>query len=108
MMLLKDLLSKKVIEDLNNIKTDKKNSKTNVKGNRNKNKNKKDNSKVLNENKETVSVKHKVEDLDLTSKNKKHYITECPYCSSEDLSITGNGYYYCEECGIKVDKIFQY
>lgn len=114
-MLLKDLLSKSVIDDLNNIKGNKnnKNNKNNSKKRKTKdNKIEKKKTPVSSgldkdNNKKPMDIDPDLT-LDLRYEYKKHYIDECPYCSSKELEVTGNGYYYCECCGFKVDKIFKY
>lgn len=45
------------------------------------------------------------DDYRLVKGRKKRHIEECPYCASIDLEITSNGYYYCCDCGFKVEKI---
>lgn len=109
-MLLKDLLSKSVIDNLNNIKTNKKDKRSKDKAVNDKSREKKEKS-VLHKTRKSNKPKHSTnikDDLDFTYKYKKHYILECPYCSSKELEVTGNNYYYCEDCGMKVDKIFNY
>lgn len=44
-------------------------------------------------------------DYSLLKRRKKRYIKECPYCASIDLEVTANGYYYCCNCGFKVERI---
>lgn len=112
-MLLKDLLTKEIVDDLNkmsvgkkNKKSKKKNYKSKLNNGEKKNLNKKN---KANEVKNTNKVNAEFEsDLDFKYVYKKHYIDECPHCSCRDLELTGNGYYYCENCGIKVDKKFLY
>lgn len=111
-MLLKDLLSKSVINDLNNIKGNKNNENNSKKRKTKDNKREKKQTPVSGgldnvNNKKPMNIDQDLT-LDLRYEYKKHYIDECPYCSSRELEITGNGYYYCECCGFKVDKIFKY
>lgn len=114
-MLLKDLLSKDVISSLNDISNSKRN-----RGNRSDKNNKRKLAETATKEKKIVAknktkktsnaknVKVLKDEFNDVYRLKKHYISECPYCSSTELEVTGNGYYYCGDCGIKVDKIFEY
>ena len=95
-MLLKDLLSKDVVTELQKMnKKDKK-----FKKKRNTRKKIKDNSKK----KSKIKNSNNSTKFNNSYKVEEYYIEKCPYCASRDLSITGNGYYYCDNCGIKVEK----
>lgn len=65
------------------------------------NKNKSDMKKSVDKNKKSkirINGENKI-------KRKKRYLNECPYCASIELDITPNGYYYCNNCGFKIEKI---
>lgn len=122
-MLLRDMLSDDIVKNLNNMKNkkeDKKNKGTNKPKNQTKGKFKpvikqnKDKAKVENKNNKKENNKKKTVNKKDSSFNEyrekryTHFIVECPYCASKDLELTGNNYYYCENCGIKVDKKYDF
>ena len=104
-MQLRDLLSN---EDLNKLKRvsnklKKDNMKKERKGKKN-SKDKKENSHKKNErNFSSKKIGYK-ENEENKMFIKKKRIDECPYCGCPFLDITGNDYYVCEECGVKVEK----
>lgn len=81
------------------------------KGNKNKNKRGKNN--YSKKNKDTLKksiVKNKKSIIGSSGESqkirrRKRHIKECPYCASIELEITYNGYYYCSNCGFKVERI---
>lgn len=108
-MLLKDMLSSSALKDLQSLGENKKSNKvkSNIgnkprrnKGFKNKTKND-DKTRDDNKNKKVKSYEDK---YCKEYKEKPIRLRECPYCGREDLEVTGNGYYYCHDCGIKVER----
>lgn len=98
-MRLMDLLTE---ADKNKLQGMARKTKKHKKANYNYSKNSKANAKdnVDNKNKSKIRVNNATQ-----IKRKKRYIKECPYCASIELYITPNGYYYCNNCGFKIEKI---
>ena len=105
-MQLKYFLSLKDKKKLHKFKTDGNKKGKNIRKQSNKPQKKKSQDKEVN-----LSNNRRIKDRELYKENKierdslkAKVLKECPYCACENLEITGNNYYYCEECGFKVEK----
>lgn len=98
-MKLYELLTEDDIKNLNRLAGKSKNIKKSVRNKSNDNLNK---SKKFKKNiKAKPNFNKSYKDMD---NFEKKVVKECYYCGTKELELTGNGYYYCSICGIKIEK----